>query len=247
MTEDSDSIRVMIADDQRMLRMGLTMMVEAEAGLTVVGTAEDGGAAVERASELRPDVVLMDVRMPRLDGIAATRAITDAGTAGAVVVVTTFSDEEYLLDAVRAGASGFLLKDAGPDLIAAGIRAAHAGDSLIAPSMTRSLLEQRLRAEAGVGGPAAPPLDAALASLSPRETDVLGAVARGASNAEIAAELWLSEATVKTHLSNVMAKTGTTNRVQLAVFAYESGFLRPGWLEPPGKAAPENGAKGARR
>lgn len=235
MTEDgSATIRVLIADDQRMVRMGLGMMIGAEPDMTVVGEAEDGAQAIAMAAELRPDVVLMDIRMPGTDGITATRSIVDTGTAGAVVIVTTFDDEEYLLEGVRAGAFGFLLKDAGADLLAAGVRSAFAGDTLIAPSMTRSLLEGRLRADVGeavaTGAPVSPAAASALAALSPREQDVLAALARGASNADIAKELWVSEATVKTHLSSILAKTGTASRVQAAVFAYESGFVRPGWL-----------------
>lgn len=236
MTEQgTDAIRVMVVDDQRMVRMGLGMMVEAEPDMTVVGEAGDGAEAVALAASLRPDVVLMDVRMPTMDGITATRTLLEAESAGAVVIVTTFDDEEYLLDGVRAGASGFLLKDAGADLLAAAVRSAHGGDTLIAPSMTRALLEQRLRSDLGGedGVTEVPVTDeaaAALATLSPRERDVLGAVARGTSNADIARELWLSEATVKTHISSVLSKTGTTSRVQAAVFAYESGFVRPGWL-----------------
>ena len=236
MTEQgSDAIRVMVVDDQRMVRMGLGMMVEAEPDMTVVGEAGDGAEAITLAASLRPDVVLMDVRMPTMDGITATRTLLEADSAGAVVIVTTFDDEEYLLDGVRAGASGFLLKDAGADLLAAAVRSAHGGDTLIAPSMTRALLEQRLRSDLGGedGVTEVPVTDeaaAALATLSPRERDVLGAVARGTSNADIARELWLSEATVKTHISSVLSKTGTTSRVQAAVFAYESGFVRPGWL-----------------
>lgn len=230
-----DRITVLIVDDQPMVRLGLTTMVDAEADLVTVGGAGDGKEAIALAESLHPDVVLMDVRMPRLDGISATKAIVDAGTAGAVVMVTTFDDEEYLVEAVRAGASGFLLKDAGPELIASGIRAARAGDALIAPSMTKSLLEHRLglasRADAAAPAPAT---NAVLTTLSPRECDVVAALAQGASNAEIAQSLWVTEATVKTHLSSVMAKIGAKNRVQVAIFAYESGFLTPGWLESEG-------------
>ncbi|WP_420363698.1 response regulator transcription factor [Curtobacterium aetherium] len=226
-------IRVVIVDDQAVVRTGLGMMVDAEPDLTVVGQAPNGAEAIAVCADLRPDVVLMDVRMPVLDGIAATRSIVSAGTAGAVVILTTFDDEEYLLDAVRAGALGFLLKDAGPDLIAAGVRAAHTGDTLIAPSMTRALLENRLLTAPSSAGPAAPTPPAAhapvLATLSAREREVLTALVRGASNAQIAKDLWISEATVKTHISSVLGKVGATSRVQAVVFAYESGFVRPDW------------------
>lgn len=232
-------IRVVIVDDQAVVRTGLGMMVDAEADLTVVGQAPNGAEAIAVCADLRPDVVLMDVRMPVLDGISATRSIVSDGTAGAVVILTTFDDEEYLLDAVQAGALGFLLKDAGPDLIAAGVRAAHTGDTLIAPSMTRALLENRLLGarSGGAGGGAAgstapaPPAEhaPALASLSAREREVLTALVRGASNAQIAKDLWISEATVKTHISSVLGKVGAASRVQAVVFAYESGFVRPDW------------------
>ena len=232
-------IRVVIVDDQAVVRTGLGMMVDAEPDLTVVGQAPNGAEAIAVCADLRPDVVLMDVRMPVLDGISATRSIASDGTAGAVVILTTFDDEEYLLDAVQAGALGFLLKDAGPDLIAAGVRAAHTGDTLIAPSMTRALLENRLLGarSGGAGGGAsgssvpAPPAEhaPALASLSAREREVLTALVRGASNAQIAKDLWISEATVKTHISSVLGKVGAASRVQAVVFAYESGFVRPDW------------------
>ncbi len=249
----SDVIRVLVVDDQSIVRAGLRTMLEAEADIVVVAEARNGLEAIELAAEHRPDVVLMDVRMPELDGVAATRAILDAGTAGSVLIITTFDDEEYLLDSVRAGASGFLLKDAGADLLAAGVRAARRGDSLIDPAMTRSLLEHRLRAAAGGeadeaeatgAGEAAsatqPPHPAAalIEELSTREREVLAALARGLTNSEIAAELFVSDATIKTHISNVLLKTGTRSRVQAAVLAYECGFVRPGWL---GGAQPGDG------
>jgi DNA-binding NarL/FixJ family response regulator len=221
--------RVLVVDDQQIVRAGLRTMLDSEADIVVVDEAVDGEDAVAKCARLRPDVVLMDVRMPRLNGVEATRRIISAGSAKAVVIITTFDDEEYLLDSIRAGASGFLLKDAGGDLLATSVRAAMRGDSLIDPAMTRSLLEHRLR-----GDPAAPSDvgagQALLAALSEREQQVLSAVARGLSNAAIAAELFLSEATVKTHLSNILVKTRTQSRVQAAVFAYETGFVRPGWL-----------------
>jgi DNA-binding NarL/FixJ family response regulator len=235
MTDHGDApITVLIVDDQSIIRSGLRTMLEAEPDISVAGEARDGREAITVAAELRPDVVLMDVRMPELDGVAATRAILDAGTAKAVLIITTFDDEEYLLGSVRAGASGFLLKDAGPDLLAAAVRAATRGDSLIDPGMTRTLLQHRLNSvDAGGSGAREQPGDAfsaVIGSLSGRERDVLGALARGLSNAEISAELFVTDATVKTHISNVLLKVGARSRVQAAVFAYESGFVRPGWL-----------------
>jgi DNA-binding NarL/FixJ family response regulator len=224
------STRVLVVDDQQIVRAGLRTMLDSEADITVVDEAVDGEDAVAKCARLRPDVVLMDVRMPRLNGVEATRRIIAAGTAKAVVIITTFDDEEYLLDSIRAGASGFLLKDAGGDLLATSVRAAMRGDSLIDPAMTRSLLEHRLRAEPAVPSDAGAEARELLAALSDREQEVLAAVARGLSNAAIAAELFLSEATVKTHLSNILVKTQTQSRVQAAVFAYETGFVRPGWL-----------------
>ncbi|HEV7743207.1 MAG TPA: response regulator transcription factor [Pseudolysinimonas sp.] len=231
----SDAVTVLVVDDQSIVRAGLRTMLDAEPDITVVGEARNGREAIAEAARHRPDVVLMDVRMPELDGVQATRAILDAGTAGAVLIITTFDDEEYLLGSVRAGASGFVLKDAGPDLLAAAVRAATRGDSLIDPAMTRALLQHRLSTAAGPGsaGTSDEPGDAlaaVIASLSGREREVLAALARGLSNAEVAAELFVSDATVKTHISNVLLKTGARSRVQAAVFAYESGFVRPGWL-----------------
>jgi DNA-binding NarL/FixJ family response regulator len=225
-------IRVLVVDDQSVIRVGLRMMLDAEPDIEVVDEARDGLEAVERAAQHRPDVVLMDVRMPNLDGVEATRRIVEAGTARAVVIITTFDDEEYLLESVRAGASGFLLKDAGADLLAAAVRTALRGDTLIDPAMTRSLLEHRLESRPASLPPSAE-VEAQLqllATLSDREREVLGAIARGLSNAAIAEEMFVSGATVKSHISSVLFKTRTTSRVQAAVLAYETGFVRPGWL-----------------
>lgn len=225
-------IRVLVVDDQSVIRMGLRMMLDAEPDIVVIDEARDGLEAVAKAAEHRPDVVMMDVRMPNLDGVEATRRIVAAQTARAVVIITTFDDEEYLLGSVGAGASGFLLKDAGADLLAAAVRTALKGDALIDPAMTRSLIEHRLRDAARQPGvPTPTEQHALLDSLSDREREVLAALARGLSNAAIAAEFFLSAATVKSHISSVLAKTRTASRVQAAVFAYETGFVRPGWLQ----------------
>jgi DNA-binding NarL/FixJ family response regulator len=233
---EADPIRVLVVDDQSVVRMGLRMMLEAESDIVVVDEARDGLEGVEKAAKHRPDVVLMDVRMPNLDGVEATRRIVAAGTARAVVIITTFDDEEYLLGSVRAGASGFLLKDAGADLLAAAVRTALRGDTLIDPAMTRALLEHRLQSQATTSRTAATNADLEerlerIATLSDREREVLSAIARGLSNAGIADEMFLSAATVKSHISSVLFKTGTSSRVQAAVLAYETGFVRPGWLE----------------
>jgi DNA-binding NarL/FixJ family response regulator len=222
------TIRVLVVDDQPIARAGIAAMLDAENDIDVVGQSADGEDAVRDARALGPDVVVTDIRMPRLDGISATRRIlTDLDCA--VVLITTFDDDEYLFDGIAAGASGFLLKDSGPDLLAAAVRSASRGDSLIDPAMTRALIEQTV---APVGGGQAhvprPEQLALLGELSERERVVLEAVARGLSNVEIAAELWVSVPTVKSHISSVLAKTGTRTRVQAAVFAYECGFMTPG-------------------
>ncbi len=233
----SDAISVLVVDDQPVVRAGLQMMLDEEPDITVAASAVDGMDGVRLAREHRPDVVLMDIRMPNLDGVEATRRILSEATAGAIVMITTFDDEEYLLESVRVGASGFLLKDAGPDLLAAAIRAAHRGDSLIDPAMTRDLLQRRLDESGSTALNAADERRTAmLDTLSAREREVLMALARGWNNLEIASQFFVSEATVKTHVSRVLLKTESRSRVQAAVFAYESGFVRPGWLIPP--AAP---------
>jgi DNA-binding NarL/FixJ family response regulator len=216
-------LRVLVADDQELVRAGFCVILEA-AGFTVVGEAADGEAAVALAASERPDVVLMDIRMPVMDGLEATRRITSPGDgAPKVVILTTFDLDDYVYEALRAGASGFLLKDAPRADLAAAIRVAAAGDALLAPSVTRRLIEAFARRPA----PAAPS-PSRLASLTPRERDILLLVARGQSNAEIARDLVVSEATVKTHVGHLLAKLGLRDRVQAVILAYETGAVTPG-------------------
>ena len=225
----SRPVRVVIVDDQGMVRAGFRSLLAAEPDIEVVGDAADGEAGVEAVRRLEPDVTLMDIRMPQLDGIAATRRLVEAGVATRVRVLTTFDLDEYVFEALRAGASGFLLKDAPAEELAAAIRVVAAGESLLAPVVTRRVIDAFVRR-------AAPPrarVDARLGSLTPRELEVLGLVARGLSNHAIAERLFVSEGTTKTHVSNVLAKLGLRDRVQAVVFAYEAGVVVPG-EQPPG-------------
>jgi DNA-binding NarL/FixJ family response regulator len=219
------STRILLVDDQELLRMGFRMVLEAQAGMEVVGEAGDGAEAVALTRQLEPDVVLMDVRMPGMDGVQATRALVDGGSRSHVIILTTFDLDEYAHAALRAGASGFLLKDAPTADLLSAIRAVASGDAVVAPSTTRRLLatiaHQLPVAEASAAAPE-------LSSLTPREHEVLIAVARGLSNAEIAAELVLSEATVKTHVGRVLSKLGLRDRVQIVIYAYDRGLVAPG-------------------
>jgi DNA-binding NarL/FixJ family response regulator len=215
-------IRVLLADDQALVRAGFRMILKGEPGIEVAGEAGDGAEAVALAAELRPQVVLMDVRMPDVDGIEATRRIVDSSDgAPRVLVLTTFDLDEYVYEALRAGASGFLLKDAPEEQLLAGIRIVADGGSLFAPAVTRKLIEQFSRR-----APKEPP--PALTDLTPRELEVLRLLARGRSNAEIAREFVVSEHTVKTHVAHVLQKLDLRDRVQAVVVAYESGLVRPG-------------------
>ena len=213
------SVRVLIADDQELVRTGFRKILEAEPDLEVVGEAADGGEAVERAGLYRADVVLMDIRMPRVDGLEATRRI--AGSTR-VLILTTFDVDEYVYETLRAGASGFLLKDTPADVLVSGIRSVARGDSLLSPSITRRLIEQFARRPLPNARPEV------LAELTARELEVLRLVARGLSNAEIAQELIVGEATVKTHVARVLQKLRIRDRVQAVVVAYESGLVQPG-------------------
>ncbi|GAB3668999.1 response regulator transcription factor [Nocardioides korecus] len=215
------TLRVLVVDDQELVRAGFRMILE-RGGLEVVGEAADGVEAVERAVALRPDVVLMDVRMPRMDGIEATRQIVARTPDVRIVALTTFDLDEYVYEAVKAGASGFLLKDLSPADLVHAVEAVARGEALLAPALTRRLLD-RFVARPRPGSP-----DPRLAAVTEREAEVLGLIARGRSNAEIAAELFLSEATVKTYVSHLLTKVGLRDRVQLTVLAYECGLVSPG-------------------
>ncbi|MFG3253146.1 response regulator [Streptomyces sp. NPDC048172] len=219
-----DPVRVLIADDQAMVRQGFTVLLDAEPGIRVVGQAEDGHAALARCAELAPDVVLMDIRMPGLGGIEATRRLLTAeGTPPVkVLVLTTFDLDEYVYEALRAGASGFLLKDASAAELAHAVRVVAAGEALLAPTVTRRLIAEFARLP---GTPRTPP--GRIADLTERETEVLAQVARGLSNAEIATRLVVAEQTVKTHVSRILVKLGLRDRTQAAVFAYESRLVHP--------------------
>jgi DNA-binding NarL/FixJ family response regulator len=246
------TLTVLIADDQPLMRAALRTCLQAEPDIAVVGEAGTGAEAVRLAERLRPAVVVMDVRMPVMDGIEATRRIAaqTGGRGPRVLVMTTFDLDEYIIDALRAGASGFLIKDAPPEELVRAVRVIDAGDALLAPSITRRLLELR--------GRTLPPVprgarDPALAAITARELDVLKLIARGLSNLEIAQALDVAPSSVKTHVGHLLTKLGATDRVQLVVFAYEHELVRPGWVEgpdddgPPGPADPAGAAPARER
>lgn len=217
-------IRVLLADDQALVRGGFASILAGQPDMEVVGEAADGAEAVELARTARPDVVVMDIRMPRLDGIAATRLLLERHASPArVLMLTTFNQEAYVYDALRAGASGFLLKSSPPRELAGAIRTVSGGDALLAPEITRAMIEDYVqRPRPGAATPEV------LSVLTPRELEVLGLIARGRANAEIAAELFLSEPTVKTHVTRILAKLQLRDRVHAVVLAYECGLVRPG-------------------
>ena len=219
------TIRVLVVDDQALVRAGLGVILGAQDDIKVVGEAADGLEAVEAAGRLRPDLVLMDIRMPRLDGLEATRRMLAGGPAGAprVMILTTFDTDEHVFESLRAGASGFLLKDAPREQLVEAVRTVAAGEALLAPSVTRRLIEEFSRRPVRDGRFAA-----SLASLTAREREVLDALARGLSNAEMAEALFVGEATVKSHVAHVLMKLGLRDRVQAVIFAYEAGIVTPG-------------------
>ena len=218
-------ITVLLADDQPLLRMGFRLILEGEDDLHIVGEASDGADAVRQVRELNPDVVLMDVRMPVLDGIEATRAITASGSGARIIILTTFDVDEYAFAGLQAGASAFLLKDVAPSELIHAVRVVASGDAVVAPRVTQRLLETYVR---GAARPAAStPRDPLLEELTPRETEMLEAMAEGLSNAEIAHRYFLSEATVKTHVRRILTKLHLRDRVQAVVYAYETGLVVP--------------------
>jgi DNA-binding NarL/FixJ family response regulator len=215
---------VLIADDQALVRVGLRKIVENDPETTVVGEAADGEDAVAAANALRPDVVLMDIRMPVLDGIEATRRIVRAQPSTRVLILTTFGLDSYVYDSLRAGASGFMLKDAPPEAITAALRIVASGDALLAPAVTRAVIEEFARQPVATA-PAPPP---GIAELTPREQEVLDLLARGLSNSEICERLVISEATAKTHVAHILRKLDLRDRVQAVIYAYETGLVAPG-------------------
>ncbi|MCP9486461.1 MAG: response regulator transcription factor [Gaiellaceae bacterium MAG52_C11] len=217
------TISVVLADDQALVRAGFRLILEGEEDLAVVGEASDGEEAIFTAGRLQPDVVLMDVQMPKLDGLEATRRIAhDAGIRSRVLILTTFEQDDYVFEALRAGASGFLLKNTPPEDLVQAVRIVAAGDALLAPSVTRRVIEEYSQRSAPIKN------DAALEHLTERELEVLKLLATGKSNAEVAKHLYLGEGTIKTHVSHVLAKLGLRDRVQAVVYAYESGLAQPG-------------------
>lgn len=236
---ETGPIRILLVDDQPLLRMGFRLILEGEHDLKIVGEASDGAEAIRRVRELEPDVVLMDVRMPVLDGIEATRAVTKSGTDARIIILTTFDLDEYAFAGLQAGASAFLLKDVAPAELISAVRVVASGDAVVAPRITRRLLETYVRGNgtgpaagpeaAGTAGAAGvrPARDPLLEDLTPRETEMLGAMAEALSNAEIAHRYFLSEATVKTHVRRILTKLHLRDRVQAVVYAYETGLVVP--------------------
>jgi DNA-binding NarL/FixJ family response regulator len=219
-------IRVLIVDDQALVRAGFRMILESEEDIEIVGEAGDGLEALEAVQQLRPDVVLMDIRMPNLDGLEATRRILDAdGEGPRVLMLTTFDLDEYVYEALRAGASGFMLKDTPPEQLVAAIHVIASGDALLSPTITKRVIEEFISRPPSTISPERPPK---LDELTARELEVLGFMARGFSNAEIARDLFVSETTVKTHVARILMKLDLRDRVQAVVFAYESGLVQPG-------------------
>lgn len=228
----TEPIRVLLVDDQELVRAGFRIILGSEPGIEVVGEAADGRAAIDKARELNPDVICMDVQMPGVDGLTATREIVaDADIRSAVLILTTFDREDYLFDALQHGASGFILKNSTPEALVEAVQVLARGDALLAPDVTRRVIERFAGSAGGPAGPAATsvrPMPATVDELTAREAEVLALLAQGLANSEIARRLYLGEATVKTHVSKVLLKLGLRDRIQAVVFAYEHGIVTPG-------------------